>query len=270
MVNVLIIFAHQSPTSFNAAALDAAVTTLQGQNCSVVVSDLYAMKFKAPTTIEDINGPLNNPSTFQYAKESLLAWQEGRLSTDITEEQQKVKEADLIIFQFPLYWFSMPAILKGWVDRVLTQGFAYTPEKMYNEGIFKDKKAMLSFTTSSYESMCCADGINGDINVTLWPMQNGILHYCGFQVLAPQIFWAVEHVPEAARQGMLEEWRKRLEGLLEEKPLTFAPFLNFDMRTGFKLKKEVQESLATSEFGLTVGHHVGKRLPPDNQIKAGV
>ncbi|KAL4622915.1 NAD(P)H dehydrogenase quinone 1-like, partial [Arapaima gigas] len=267
---VLIVYAHQCDTSFNAALLDTAVSTLRALRCKVVVSDLYSMKFKASATAEDITGMLKNPDNFQYGKETMLAWQEGRLSADITEEQHKVKEANLIIFQFPLYWFSMPAILKGWVDRVFTNGFAYTPEKMYNEGIFKHKKAILSFTTSAYESMCCADGIHGDINVALWPIQNGILHYCGFQVLAPQIFWAVEHVFEEARQIMMEEWEKRLAGLMEEKPLTFAPITSFDVGAGFKLKKEVQDSLAMSEFGLTVGHHVGKRLPPNSQIKAGV
>ena len=39
--------------------------------------------------------------------------------------------------QFPLYWFSVPAIMKGWMDRVLAQGFAFSMEKMYNNGIFK-------------------------------------------------------------------------------------------------------------------------------------
>ncbi|XP_044213085.1 ribosyldihydronicotinamide dehydrogenase [quinone]-like [Thunnus albacares] len=65
------------------------------------------------------------------------AWMEGRLSDDIVAEQRKVEEAELIIFQFPLYWFSVPAIMKGWMDRVLAQGFAFSLEKMYDNGIFK-------------------------------------------------------------------------------------------------------------------------------------
>lgn len=99
--------------------------------------------------------------------------------------------------QFPMYWCGVPAIMKGWIDRVLTLGFAYLWEKPYSPGTFKvrllkvhtlnlycilkrchllyfvlqDKKAMLSFTTGSHESMFSANGINGDINVTLWPLQ---------------------------------------------------------------------------------------------------
>ncbi|XP_053732926.1 NLR family CARD domain-containing protein 3-like isoform X2 [Synchiropus splendidus] len=81
-------------------------------------------------------------------------------------------------FQFPMYWFSFPAILKGWIDRVLTLGFAFSPEKRFSEGVFKDKRALLSFTTGSQQSMFSSNSINGDMNV--WPMQNGILHYCGY------------------------------------------------------------------------------------------
>ncbi|KAK5918780.1 hypothetical protein CesoFtcFv8_000410 [Champsocephalus esox] len=201
---VLIVYAHQSSGSFNSAAKDAAVEVLTAKGCTVEVSDLYAMKFKATATSEDITG----------------------------KKQRKLTEADLVIFQFPMYWFTVPAIMKGWMDRVLTLGFAFTHEKRYSQGIFKDKKAMLSFTTGSQESMFSANGINGDMNVTLWPLQNGILHYCGFQVLAPQIFWAPSH--------------------------------------GYQLKPEVHEKHAAKEFGLTVGIHLGKALPPNNQMKAGV
>lgn len=77
---------------------------------------------------------------------------------DITAEQTKLTEADLVIFQvnsssrssvnsarphvvavfqFPMYWFSVPAIMKGWIDRVLTCGFAFTGEKRYSQGLLK-------------------------------------------------------------------------------------------------------------------------------------
>ncbi|KAM6978415.1 NAD(P)H dehydrogenase [quinone] 1-like [Tautogolabrus adspersus] len=267
---VLIVYAHQSSGSFNAAAKDAAVEILTAQGCTVEVSDLYALNFKATATAEDIIGEVKNADHFRYAEETKLAWEAGKLSADITEEQRKLTQADLIIFQFPMYWFTVPAIMKGWMDRVLTLGYAYSQEKRYSQGIFKDKKAMLSFTTGSHESMFSANGINGDMNVTLWPLQNGILHYCGFQVLAPQIFWAPSHIPTEARSTMLEGWRKRLQGLKAEEPLSFTPMDCFDREKGFQLKPEVSEKHAAKEFGLTVGTHLGKPLPPNNQMKAGV
>ncbi|XP_031167469.1 ribosyldihydronicotinamide dehydrogenase [quinone]-like [Sander lucioperca] len=266
---VLIVYAHQSSGSFSAAAKDAAVEVLAAQDCTVEVSDLYAMKFKATATAEDITGEVKNADHFCYAEETKLAWEEGKLCSDIMEEQRKLTQADLVIFQFPMYWFTVPAIVKGWIDRVLTLGYAHSPENRYSQGIFKDKKAMLSFTTGSPESMFSANGINGDMNVTLWPLQNGILHYCGFQVLAPQIFWAPSYVPPEARSTMLEGWRKRLQGLLGEKPLSFTPLDCFDGES-YQLKPEVCEKHATKEYGLTVGIHLGKALPPNSQMKAGV
>ncbi|CAB1460751.1 unnamed protein product [Pleuronectes platessa] len=238
---VLIVYAHQSSGSFNAAAKDAAVEALTADGYTVEVSDLYAMKFKATATAEDIIGEVKNAEHFRYAEETKVAWEEGRLAADITEEQRKVTGADLIVFQFPIY----------------------------SRGIFKDKKVILSFTTGSPESMFSANGINGDMNVTLWPLQNGILHYCGFQVLAPQIFWAPSHIPSNARKTLLDDWRTRLQGLLEEEPLAFTSMDCFDGE-GFQLKPEVHEKHATKEFGLTVGIHLGKPIPPHNQMKAGV
>lgn len=154
----------------------------------------------------------------------------------------------------------------------------------------QDKKAILSFTTGSRESMFKSNGINGDMNVTLWPLQvlhhdanisngvsltcvslqNGILHYCGFQVLAPQIFWAPSAAPAEQRAAMLEAWRKRLQGLLGEEPLSFVPLDCFDEEKGFELKHEVCQKNAATEFGLAVGIHLGKRLPLNNQMKGGV
>uniref|UniRef100_A0AAY4B652 Flavodoxin-like fold domain-containing protein n=1 Tax=Denticeps clupeoides TaxID=299321 RepID=A0AAY4B652_9TELE len=216
---------------FNAAVKKAAEEALKAQGCDVVVSDLYAMKFKATATEDDVTGE-SNPEHFCYGEETMTAWQEGRLSPDIVAEQKKLKDADLVIFQ--------------------------------------NKKAMLSFTTSSHETMFSASGINGDINVTLWPIQNGILHFCGFQVLPPQIFWAPAYVPQEARASMLETWTGRLQGLLNEAPLSFAPCDSFDLEKGFQMKVDVQEKHSGSPYGLTVGHHLGKPLPPNSQMKAGV
>ncbi|XP_028969427.2 NAD(P)H dehydrogenase [quinone] 1-like isoform X1 [Esox lucius] len=270
MKKVLIVYAHQSAGSFNAAAKDAAVEVLRAQGCQVEVSDLYAMKFNPSATADDITGEVKDAEHFHYGEETMLAWKEGRLSADLTEEQRKLSAADVVIFQFPMYWFTVPAIMKGWIDRVFTMGFAYTSEQRYSQGIFKEKKAMLSFTTGSSESMFSSNGINGDINITLWPLQNGILHYCGFQVLAPQIFWAPHHISPEARSTMLEAWRTRLQGLLGEMPLSFTPSDSFDCERGFQLKEVIEEKHKSEDFGLTVGTHLGKRIPPNSQIKSGV
>ncbi|XP_041504426.1 NAD(P)H dehydrogenase [quinone] 1 isoform X3 [Microtus oregoni] len=233
----LIVLAHEEKTSFNYAMKEAAVEALKKQGWEVTESDLYAMNFNPIVSRKDITGKPKDPENFQYSSETALAYKEGRLSPDIVAEQKKLEAADLVIFQFPMYWFGMPAILKGWFDRVLVAGFAYTYATMYDSG----------------------------------PFQNGILHFCGFQVLEPQLAYGVGHTPPDARRQILEGWKKRLETIWEEKPLYFPPSSMFDLnfQAGFLLKKEIQEEQEKNKFGLSVGHHLGKSIPTDNQIKAG-
>lgn len=100
--------------------------------------------------------------------------------------------------------------------------------------------------------------------------QNGTLYFCGFQVLAPQIFWSPAHSPAAARTAMLDGWRARLKGLTAEKPLRFAPseFFDLSFQGGFVMRPEVRKERESEPYGLTTGHHLGKPLPPNNQIQA--
>ncbi|CAI9545694.1 unnamed protein product [Staurois parvus] len=248
---------------------ESAVSALKKKGWNVIESDLYALKFNPVASRDDITGKPTDPDHFKYSAETAQAWKEGRLAKDIVEEQKKLEKADLVIFQFPVYWFGMPAIMKGWLDRVLTLGFAYTFQTMFSEGLFKNKKALLSFTTGGPQSMYTPSGTNGDMNVILWPIQNGILNFCGFKVLEPQILYAVAHVPQEARVGMLKSWEKRLETIWDENPVKFLPLQDFEgFSGGFVLKKEVEESLSESKYAPTVGQHLGKPLPPDSQVKA--
>lgn len=100
--------------------------------------------------------------------------------------------------------------------------------------------------------------------------QSGILHFCGFQVLEPQLTYSIGYTPTDARIQILEGWKKRLENIWDETPLYFAPSSLFDLnfQAGFLMKKEVQDEQKNKKFGLSVGHHLGKSIPTDNQIKA--
>ncbi|XP_053555453.1 NAD(P)H dehydrogenase [quinone] 1 isoform X2 [Bombina bombina] len=249
---------------------EAAVNSLKQKGWDVTVSDLYAMKFNPVISRSDVTGNYKDPEDFKYGAESMQAWKEGRLSKDIVEEQKKLEAADLVIFQFPVLWFGLPAILKGWFDRVLTQGYAYSMQSLFDDGHFKKKKAILSFTTGGTEPMYSPSGVNGDINVLLWPVQRGILKFCGFQVLEPQISYSIGYTPPEQRSVILKAWQDRLENIWDEKPISFVPNEDFDMTFsgGFVLRKDVLEKNVKNEFGLSVGQHIGKPLPPNNQVKA--
>uniref|UniRef100_A0A5F9CPG4 NAD(P)H dehydrogenase [quinone] 1 n=1 Tax=Oryctolagus cuniculus TaxID=9986 RepID=A0A5F9CPG4_RABIT len=100
--------------------------------------------------------------------------------------------------------------------------------------------------------------------------QSGILHFCGFQVLEPQLTYSIGHTPEDARIQILQRWKERLESIWDETPLYFPPSSLFDLnvQAGFLMKKEVQDEQKNKAVGLSVGHHLGKSIPTDNQIKA--
>lgn len=72
----------------------------------------YAMGWDAVLSVNEFSD-LNNPGFFNPAKEQEHAQKTGIVYAEVAQEQAKVREADLMIFQFPVWWFSMPAILKG-------------------------------------------------------------------------------------------------------------------------------------------------------------
>lgn len=57
-------------------------------------------------------------------------------------ELDKLLACDLLVLSFPVFWFSVPAILKGWIDRVLVSGSVYGGMRFYDRGGFKGKRAV--------------------------------------------------------------------------------------------------------------------------------
>uniref|UniRef100_A0A8C5IBS7 N-ribosyldihydronicotinamide:quinone reductase 2 n=1 Tax=Junco hyemalis TaxID=40217 RepID=A0A8C5IBS7_JUNHY len=102
-----------------------------------------------------LNGHLHNSEAFNYGVETQEAYKRGALSKDLVEEQKKVQEADLLIFQ-------------GWMDRVLVRGFAYDLSKVFDDGLLQGKLSLFSFTTGGSKDKYAT---RGDIRCLLWPMQ---------------------------------------------------------------------------------------------------
>jgi NAD(P)H dehydrogenase (quinone) len=226
-MNVLIVYAHPEPKSFNGAMKDLAVETLTKAGHNVVVSDLYAMKFNPIVGAEDFAGGRFNPEFLSIAREQTLAVEAGTLAPDIIAEQDKLSRADLVIFQFPVWWFGMPGILKGWTDRVFARGFAYVSGRKYDTGMFRGKLALVSTTTGTSADTYAPDGIDGDILTVLWPIHNGLLRYCGFDVLPPFVAYMPGRVGPEAREAYLDAYRKRLSELDATPRLFFHPAVDY-------------------------------------------
>jgi NAD(P)H dehydrogenase (quinone) len=220
-MNVLIVLAHPEPQSFNAALKDKAVEVFTQSGHFVQVSDLYAMNFKAVADRSDFES-VKNPDYLKYAWEQGFAISQNALSDDIKNEQAKILWADLIIFQFPVWWYSVPAILKGWFDRVLAYGFCYGPGiGVFEEGIFKQKKGLISLTTGGKPKPDLTTEADEFTFNTLYPINHGVFYFMGMQVLNPFVAYGAAGAKDEERKIYLEKLKDKILNINELPTIKF-------------------------------------------------
>jgi NAD(P)H dehydrogenase (quinone) len=218
-MNTLIVYAHPEPRSFNRALLDTSVRVLQAQGHAVEVSDLYAMDFNPVARGGDFT-ERRFPDALQYDREQKQASQRQGFTDDIQTEIDKLLRCDLLILQFPLWWFSVPAIMKGWIDRVFANGTVYgAGGKRFDQGGLKGRKAMLTFTTGCFPEMMEPAGLLGQRDVILWHLHHGTFGYSGLQVLQPFVGWSIQYTDEAQRHAYLAAYEARLRGIGQEESM---------------------------------------------------
>lgn len=122
----LIISAHPNQGSFSNSLVDALKEDSEHNDVRVVVRNLYDLDFNPVLSSDDLARIKN-----------------GETPADIAKEQKYLGEADIISLVYPLWWGSFPAVLKGYFDRVLTNGFAFKVTSNGAEGLLKGKKAFL-------------------------------------------------------------------------------------------------------------------------------
>ncbi|MDG9781105.1 NAD(P)H-dependent oxidoreductase [Metapseudomonas otitidis] len=228
-MNVLIVHAHNEPRSFCTALCRLAEQTLREQGHAVKVSDLYGMNWN-PVASEADFLERRNPDYLVYALEQREAVTAQTLAADIREELDKLLWADLVIFNFPVYWFSVPAILKGWFDRVLVSGICYGGKRFYDQGGLAGKRALLTLTLGGRDHMFGPGAIHGPLEDMLRPVLRGTLAYTGMTVLPPFVAWHVPYVSDDVRAGYLQAYQARLAGIEQGTPLVFPRLDQFDSR----------------------------------------
>ena len=148
-MKAFIVLAHPEPKSFNAAMFRTAVDVLVRAGHEVKTSDLCAMQFD-PVSGRHNFTTIKDPNYLKLQMEEMYASEAKGFAGDIENEIRKIEWCELMIWQFPLWWFGLPGILKGWVDRVFAMGRTYGGRKMYGAGVFGGKRALLSLTTGGH------------------------------------------------------------------------------------------------------------------------
>lgn len=200
MVKVHLVVAHPEQNSFNFALHRKAIEVLKNGNCSTNISNLYEQNFNPVAGRSDTTN-FPTEELFQLAKAQRLALSSNTFAENIILEQKKLASSDLLVFQFPLWWWSFPAILKGWIDRVLSSGFAYG-----NNATLKPKKIMYSITTGGANSREELAHYQRKID----ELYQDIFGFIGWEILPAFIAHGVQQKTNAERNEILENYKDHL------------------------------------------------------------
>ncbi|CCQ13433.1 putative NAD(P)H dehydrogenase (Quinone) [Rhodococcus sp. AW25M09] len=251
-MNILWVYAHPEPRSLNGALRDAALKQLRVDGHTVEQSDLYAMQWNPVVTYEDYG---HDPTKrFHVASASSAALAAGAQAPEIAAEQQKLLRADAVVLQFPLWWYSMPAIMKGWVDRVFVEGFGYGVRasdgstRRYGDGVLAGKRAMVVVSMGGSEHTVSPRGISGSLDELLYPIQHGILFYTGMNVLPPVLVASADRMTDTDYAAAESDLMQRVKGLQTDEPIRYRSQNGGDYDRRFILR----ENIDADETGMRI------------------
>lgn len=161
-MNDYLIYMHPSKDSFNGAILNTLMQSLTDHNHEVRINHLYSNSFNSLLTREEYQKSLDN-----------------HYDDDILVEQKMIQWADRLIFVFPVWWGGFPSIGKGYIDRVLSYGFAYELQGESPIPLMNDKKVSLVFTTGAPKEVFVQSGLYENMIELL---DKSIFQFCGFKL----------------------------------------------------------------------------------------
>ena len=211
-MRVFIVHAHHEATSFNASMTREAVAALTQAGHEVIVSDLFAMGFDPVSDRRNFKSKADSRRLRQQAEEAYASAHDGFVP-ELQAEMDKVAWCDILIFQFPIWWLGLPAILKGWVDRVFAVGRAYGGGRWFDGGVFAGKRAMCALTVGGLEPVYSKVGVYAPIEQILFPVHRGIFGFTGFSVIEPFVVYGPNRITEEERRSYLDRYRRRVLSL---------------------------------------------------------
>ena len=204
-----IVLAHPEPHSYNAHPTGIARKSLETNGWTTTLSNLYQLPFDPCERASHYPAPLDN-TRFDVQAEQRHASNNASIPAQVAAEIALLDQADLLILQYPMWWHMPPAMLKGWLDRVLLFGEVYSSKQRFEHGRFVGKRAMLSVTVGTSQETYAFNGRSGDIDLMLWPV-NFSLAYVGYSVLTPFIAYGVEGGLRYSDSSIIETRLKGVE-----------------------------------------------------------
>lgn len=242
-MHVLVVTAHPSRRSLTAALSDVARHALEEAGSTVETSDLYAMDWDPAVRLSDHGDPDGSEETVTLR--SRRAYDAGLLAPEIAAEQDKLRRADVVVLLFPMWWHGMPAILKGWFDRVFVNGFAFglTDEaglpRKYGDGGLAGRRVLAVVTAGDRGSSFEPRGLNGDLAELLFPFLHGTAWYTGMEPLRPHLVAGVDRPGWDRFDEETDRLRRRLAGLRTEEPIRYRALADGDYGRDRRLRADV-------------------------------
>ncbi len=159
----LIIYAHPSDESLNHSILNTVTKHLESMNHEIIIRDLYKISFDPVLSLADMQRQFT-----------------GEASEDIKREQDHISWAEQITFIYPIWWTGLPAIMKGYIDRVFSYGFAYRYDQGIQKGLLKGKSTVIINTHGKSHEEYEMTGMDKALALT---SDHGIFTYSGLNVI---------------------------------------------------------------------------------------
>lgn len=266
---VLWVSALPEPRSLGGSLRTDGIAHLRRGDHTVIESDLYAMGWDPVIRPRDggyDHDPADGsadaeidahrrhapPQRFRVSRDTREAFLSGTLPPEITREQDKLRRADALIVQFPLWWYGVPAILKGWFDRVFTSGFAFGTDPStgrrlrFEQGPFTDKRALVITTLGDRPQAIGPRGKSGELSELLFGLLHGTFAYTGMDALPPLAFPSADRLEDYGQAR--EELIDRLGGLFTDPNIPYRPQFTGDYTSEW----ELADHLCPGEHGVRV------------------
>jgi NAD(P)H dehydrogenase (quinone) len=186
----LIIFAHPFAQSLNGHLKEAVCKHLSDNQHEVIVRNLYQLDFNPILSSKEIEGQ-----------------RMGKVGEDVSTEQEYILWAEILILIHPIWWTGLPAILKGYIERVFSYGFAYQYDQGIQQGLLAGKQAIIINTQGKSGKEYQDSGMDKALSLT---SDQGIYTYCGMTVKHHFFFEKADR----ANPEIIGQWIKEITSIL--------------------------------------------------------